>query len=262
MADRGLETRELRVVCESLELVGGLCAPRGARGIVVLAHGLPSASPPASDDDGYPGFAARFAESGWAALWFDMRAVRRSPGWFTIEGWVRDVRAAVEHARSLDGLGGLPLALVGSSAGGAVSVEAVRRGAAVDALVLLGAPAEWVSLATDAADALRRIRVDSGMAVAPEAVEDPRAWAAEFDGVVAERSIGEVRVPTLVVHGDDDEVVPVAHASRLAGRGRHVEMRIIGSAPHGLRRHPGVVDLVVEWLERVVSVRPDAGVPR
>jgi alpha-beta hydrolase superfamily lysophospholipase len=146
-----LRSRSLRIFCEGLELQGGVCLPPAPRGVVVLVHGLPSADPPDPGDDGYAGFARRFAESGWAGVWADLRGARASPGWFSIEGWVRDARAVVEAARTLDGLSDLPTALVGSSAGGAVSVEAARRGAPVDALVLLASPADWVTLADDAA---------------------------------------------------------------------------------------------------------------
>src|SRR5919106_1585914 len=129
----------LPVVCDGLRLSAGACMPEEPRGLVVLLHGIPSVNPPDPDDKGYPGLAERLAAEGWAAAWADMRAVRGSPGFFSIEGWVRDARAVVDAARALDGTGHLPVALVGSSAGGAVSAEVVRRGAPVNALAMLAA---------------------------------------------------------------------------------------------------------------------------
>jgi dipeptidyl aminopeptidase/acylaminoacyl peptidase len=242
---------ELTVASDGLELRGGLCRPREPRGVVVLLHGLPSTAPPDPDDDGYPGFAARFARRGWAAAWIDMRAVRSSPGWFSIEGWVRDAGAGVHAARNGHGLADLPLALVGSSAGGAVSAEAARRGAPISALVLLAAPAAWISFAGDAHAGLRRVG-DTGMALPPEALADPTSWAAEFERVAPEDSIRDVDVPTLVVHGDVDDVVPVDHAYRIARASARAQLVVLPGAPHRLRRHDGIVDLVVGWLERVL----------
>jgi pimeloyl-ACP methyl ester carboxylesterase len=182
------------------------------------------------------------------AVWADLRAVRKSPGYFSIGGWVRDVRAIVDAARTLgDGAHG-PLTVVGSSAGGAVAVEAVARGAPVDALVLLGTPAAWVSFAAEPSAGLLRVTEEAGMAVHPDVLRDPTAWAAEFDDVTPERSIKSVRVPVLVAHGSDDDVVPVDHARRIAEASGRAEVRILDGAGHQLRREPGIVDLVDEWL--------------
>jgi pimeloyl-ACP methyl ester carboxylesterase len=182
-----------------------------------------------------------------------MRACRSSPGHFSIEGWVRDARSIVEAARALEGAEGLRVAVVGSSAGGAVAVQAVARGAPVDALVLLAAPAAWLSFAGSPAEAVRRITVEAGMALAPGVDGAPDRWAAEFETVVPEDAIGELSIPTLIVHGTADEVVPVDHAHRLAERAPGAELQVIEGAPHTLRRHPGVFELVESWIGGTLS---------
>ncbi|MDQ4142331.1 MAG: lysophospholipase [Actinomycetota bacterium] len=246
------EEKRLSIVCDGLRLAGGAYVPEDPRGIVVLLHGIPSSAPPEPGDEGYPGLARRFAERGWAAAWAEMRGVRKSQGHFSIEGWVRDARAIVDAARTLEGAQGLRLALVGSSAGGAVSVEAVKRGAPVHALALLAAPAAWVSFARDPAAAVRRITEEAGMPLSEETLADPRAWAAEFETVVTEASIVDVKVPTLVVHGTADDVVPVDHAGRIAERARNAQLEIIEGAAHQLRRDDRAVTIVMEWLERTI----------
>jgi alpha-beta hydrolase superfamily lysophospholipase len=217
----------------------------------VLLHGIPSTVPPEPGDTGYPGLARGFAARGWAAVWVRMRAAGGAPGYFSIRGWVADARAAVETARGVVGGRG-PVALVGASAGGAVAVQAHAEGAPVDALVLLGTPAEWVSLAATAREGLRRIS-ESGMTVAPGVASDPEPWAAEFGTVTPVQSIAAASVPTLIVHGSDDEVVPVAHAHRLAAHGANADLMILEGAAHQLRRRPEVFALVVEWLGRVLG---------
>lgn len=243
----------LSVVCDGLRLAGGAYVPERPRGIVVLLHGIPSVAPPDPDDAGYPGLALRFARAGWAAAWIEMRGVRASQGHFSIEGWVRDARAAVDAARALAGAGGLRLALVGSSAGGCVAVEATKRGAPVDALALLAAPAAWVSFAGDPQAAVRRITEESGMSLSEATLHDPTSWAGEFETVVTEASVVDIRVPMLVVHGTDDEVVPVDHAQRIAERARNAQVRIIEGAAHQLRREERAIELVLEWLD--VTIR-------
>jgi fermentation-respiration switch protein FrsA (DUF1100 family) len=241
---------ELNVVCDGLELVCRALVHDTARGIIVLLHGIPSVSPPDPDDDGYPGFASRFYAKGWTSVWADMRGARDSPGHFSIEGWVRDVDAIVAAARDLhDG----PLVVAGSSAGGAVAVEAVARGTPADALVLLAAPAEWLSFAGDPAEGARRITEEAGMTLSPEAVADLDAWAEEFGRVTTVSSIALVGVPVLIVHGTADDVVPVAHAHTLAERAPGAELRIIDGASHQLRRDPRVFELVNDWVNRTLD---------
>jgi pimeloyl-ACP methyl ester carboxylesterase len=235
-----------------LRLSAGACVPTEPRAVVILLHGIPSVGPPDPDDKGYPGWAEALAADGWAAVWADMRSVRQSPGYFSIEGWVRDARAVVDAARALDGVGHLPVALVGSSAGGAVSTEVVRRGAPVDALALLAAPATWITFAGDPQAGVRWVLDKAGMTLAPGVEEDPAVWAAEFDKMSAEDTIAHVKVPTLILHGTADDVVPVEHAHRLANRNPKADLRILEGAGHQLRRVPEAADVLRGWLRQVL----------
>ena len=248
-----VEERALPVTCDGLRLSCGSAVPETASGIAVLLHGIPSVNPPDPNDTGYPGLARRFADEGWASVWADMRAVRDSEGFFSIEGWVRDAQAVVAVALSLPVAAELPLALIGSSAGGAVAAEAVRRGSPVDALVLLGAPASWVSFADEPLIGLKRITEEAGMTVSPDVVEDPVAWALEFEGVTTETSIAGVDIPTLVVHGTLDDVVPVDHAMRIADRAPNAELLLIEGGEHQLRRDQRAVEHVLAWLQKTLA---------
>jgi pimeloyl-ACP methyl ester carboxylesterase len=241
----------LEITSDGNVLVGGAFIPDGASRSVVLLHGIPSISPPDPDDVGYPGLARTFGEAGWVAAWADMRAVRNSPGFFSAEGWVTDVASIVAAVRALHPTSFL--ALVGSSAGGAVSTEAVARGLDVDALALLAAPAAWVSFAGDPVAGLARVTGDAGMAVAPEVIQDPTAWAAEFDSVTTMESIKRVQVPVLILHGDADEVVPVDHAGDIAAGAVDAELHIIKGAAHQLRRDERALATLMRWLEGLSS---------
>lgn len=242
---------DLTPVSDGHDLDAGAFAPEGRpRGTVLLLHGIPSVAPPEPGDKGYPGLALRFAERGFVAGWVDLRAVRKSPGFFSIEGWVRDARAALDALRRLDESHGSPVAVVGSSAGGAVAAEMARRGAPVDALVLLAAPARWVSFAGAPAAGVVRVTREAGMAVAPEVLEDPEEWAEEFARVATVDAISEVDSPVLVVHGTADDVVPVEHADEILATARRAEGMIVEGAGHQLRKNGPVVDSVLEWLIR------------
>ncbi|MGH2749338.1 MAG: alpha/beta hydrolase family protein [Actinomycetota bacterium] len=249
---RDLQTDEARldVIVDGLRLHGRAYVPHDARGLVLLLHGIPSIHPPDPDDGGYAGLAKRLAAEGFAAAYVDMRAARSSPGFFSIEGWVRDATAALYAATSLAGARGLPVALVGSSAGGAVATEVARREPSVAALALLAAPASWISFAGEPREGLRRITEEAGMATAPEVQADPAGWAAEFESVCTEDSVSRVACPVLVVHGTEDDVVPVHHAARIADRARRAELRILQGEGHQLRRAEEAIELLVGFLRR------------
>ncbi len=248
-----LRQQDLSVSCEGVDLACSYVAPESPGGAVLLLHGIPSVNPPAPDDRGYPGWAEDLASKGWLAAWGDLRARGASPGYFSIEGWVRDALAVIGEVRALPASAGLPLALIGSSAGGCVSAEAIRRGARVDALALLGAPAAWLFFAGDGPAGVQRITEEAGMALAPEVLEDPISWAAEFETITTENAIADVRVPTLILHGTADDVVPVEHAHLIAAQAPEAEVAIVDGAPHILRHDPKAMTILDDWLERTLK---------
>ncbi|MFN2595400.1 MAG: alpha/beta hydrolase [Actinomycetota bacterium] len=218
------------------------------QGTVVLFHGIPSVKPDAPGTPTYRDFARTIAEAGYNAAWADMRGVRDSPGYFSIEGWVRDAAAIVDVAR---GLRADRLILVGSSAGGSVAAQAIARGVAADALALLGTPASWVSFAASPDVALYLITHDAGMRVAQDIASDPTEWAAEFASVEAESAVVDLEIPILIVHGTADDVVPVDHAQRIAKNARNAEVRILEGASHRLRHEDEAIAVLLDWLSRV-----------
>lgn len=243
---------ELHIPSEGGSLRNGVVIPDEPRAAVLLLHGIPSVAPPAPGDRGYPYLAETLAARGWVTAWIDMRAVRGSPGYFSISGWVDDAEAAIDALRGCGEMGGLPLGVVGFSAGGAVAATAARRGASIDALAVMGSPATWVSFAGSPAEALVRITEQAGMAVSPAVMSDPSEWAAEFEDVSTATSVKGLEIPILVVHSDDDDVVPVGHAERIARAAPHAKVELLVGAGHQLRHSPEAIGLVTSWLDRVL----------
>jgi putative redox protein len=82
--------------------------------------------------------------------------------------------------------------------------------------------------------------------------EDFEAWARELREIRPLSLIGKVPPrPLLLVHGADDDVVPMLDARALAeAAGGGVELRILPAAGHRLRHDPRAVALLLGWLER------------
>ena len=67
--------------------------------------------------------------------------------------------------------------------------------------------------------------------------------------------LNEIDVPTLVVHGDADEVVPTSSGEALAAGIRDAQLKIIAGAGHGLTQWPETITVIKEFMDRVSSPR-------
>ncbi len=131
---------------------------------------------------------------GWGVLLVSYRGYGGNPGDPTEDGLYADGRAALEYLR---GRGIPPSRQVayGESLGAAVAVE-LARGSEFGAVVL---EAPFTSVA-DVAQAMYRF-----VPVRP-LVRD------RFDSI---KKISEVSSPVLVIHGENDHIIPVSHGRRL-----------------------------------------------
>jgi fermentation-respiration switch protein FrsA (DUF1100 family) len=235
-----------------LLLEGHLVLPANARALVVLLHGIPGGGPPDPPELGYPGFAESFRERGYAVLYFNFRGVRGSPGDFSLGGWAADLEAALDAAGAHDVASDLARVVVGSSAGGSVAIRVAARRPDVSAVATLAAPAGYEALGSDPGPVLARFR-NLGIIHDPAFPSDPRAWWQEFTETSPEEHAARISPrPLLVVHGEEDEVVPYPHAERIYAAAREPKelVRIPGGA-HQLRRDPRAVDAVLDWLDHL-----------
>jgi pimeloyl-ACP methyl ester carboxylesterase len=217
---------ELQLDSDGVRLRAVLAQPPAAavpsRGLV-LCHGLPTgreaASPGASDS--YAELGASLATaSGWNVLVFDFRVPRPATSELALTDWLTDLRTAVAHLTALETITGVWLA--GFSVGGALALCVGGEDERIRGVAALGAPAElddWVEAPGD-------VRPLQSISKIP-----PR--------------------PTLLVHGDGDDVVPVSDARVLAdAAGGEVELRILAGGGHGLRHDPRALAVLEGWLDR------------
>lgn len=221
-------------------------APSGPpRGVIIGVHGMNDYA--AAFDLAGPYWASR----GYAVLAYDQRGFGRSPDrgrWPGERALVQDLGRVTELARAR--YPGVPVTVVGESMGAAVAIEALAsdRPPAVDRLVLVS-PAVWGwssqplpnravlwivahlagSAVIDPPGFLaRRIRpTDNRAELFRMGADSLMLWGARADaleGLVslmerAARDIGRTRVPTLVLVGDQDQIIPrpafAAAAARL-----------------------------------------------
>lgn len=188
-------------------------------------------------------------EAGWAGFTFTFRGTGPSEGDFSIEGWLADVRAAVDALLTRTDVTGVWIA--GFRLGGTLAIMTAADDDRVRGIATFAAPAALRTWVRDPEWFLEYAR-RTGVLRNPGFPADPAAWIraiANLDPVAAARRIAPR--PWLLVHGSDDDVVPVGDVRELAeAGGKSVEMRIVASGPHRLRHDPRAIASLLGWLDR------------
>jgi len=226
-------------------------APPAPASAVVLVHDFPVEESSAQRTGrSLPVLADRLAaESGWRVLAGCLRGVGGSSGEFSLCGWMDDVGVLAHRASDLAAGGGVWL--VGFGVGGSLSLTVAAADSRIRGVGCLGSPAtfaDWGHDPSSMLEAARRV----GVVHSPGFPVDVAAWAGEFSALrplQAAASLGWR--PLLLVHGADDDDVPVSDARQLAeAAGTRAELHVLPGAGHRLRADPRAMALLVGWLER------------
>lgn len=171
-----------------------------AKGTVIHAHGN------AANISNHLPQVAWLPAAGYNLLTFDYRGFGQSKGSPTLDGVVADTRAAMAAARRQPGADAQRLVVLGQSLGGATAIRAVAQDpAGVKLLIVDSAFDSYRGIAQDAVSGSSVLSAVARLAGAslPDAASDPRT------------AIASLHVPVLILHGEQDRTVPVAHAQRL-----------------------------------------------
>jgi len=208
----------------------------------------------------------------------DLRGTGRSD---SPEGPYTVPQLAADLEGVLSDCGARTVHLVGSGLGGMVALEHARRYGRAKTLTLLGAsaggpdaelpaaPREAMFAPPDDESALRASLEPALSAdfreAHPEALDRIAAWRAEddadreaweaqeraFASYECEGPLYEITLPTLVVHGGEDRVVPPSNAEALAEGLPNAELEIAPDAGHlvGIEYSAAVNDRLLGFLE-------------
>jgi len=187
-------------------------------------------------------------EAGWAGLTFTFRGTGPSEGDFSIDGWLADVRAAVDALDARRDVTGVWIA--GFRLGGTLAIVTAASDERVRGLATFAAPASlrtWVREPAWFLEYARRTGVLRSVGYPP----DPAAWIraiANLDPIEAARQVSPRS--WLLVHGSADDVVPVDDARHLAdAAGTGAELRIVANGAHRLRHDPRAIAALLGWLD-------------
>jgi alpha-beta hydrolase superfamily lysophospholipase len=239
--------------------------------VVVLVHGY------GEHIGRYEHVAAAFAERGAVVYGPDHVGHGESAGDRVLvqdfERLVDDLHGVVELARERHP--GLPVAMVGHSMGGLIAARYAQRYGGLDALVLSG-PAiglspvvsDWLAAPEPPSDPIDVAVLSRDPATGEAYANDPLVWHGGWKRptleafVAADAAIGSDsdfgELPVYYVHGEADELVPLALARPFVERlrGSDFTERIVPGARHEVFNETDrdeTIGAVADWIERVAS---------
>jgi putative redox protein len=189
------------------------------------------------------------ADTGWVVLTVSFRGTGQSEGNFSLGGWLADLRAAVSTLQEMPGVDGVWLC--GFAAGGALALCAAGEDTRVRGVATLSAPADFADRALDARRFVAQARA-VGVIRDPKFPADLDSWARELREIRPLALIAKIPPrPILIIHGANDEVVPLLDARLLAEAAEgQVELRVLAGAAHRLRHDPRAIAILLGWLDR------------
>lgn len=248
--------KDITLKADGLSLPGELYFPEGTEPpypALVICHGIPSGAPRDPADSGYPGLAGRFAAAGFLTLIFNFRGCGAAEGNIDMPGWTRDLKTALNYLAGLKEADHSRLFLLGSSGGAAVSVYVAATDLVVSGVVTLACPAEFGFL-TDHERARGLIERFRTIGLIRDASFPPslQEWLNGFREVSPIHCIDKIAPrPVFLIHGENDELVPVEHAHRLYEKAKEPKkLLLLPGAGHRLRFEERAVTAALDWLKK------------
>ena len=217
---------------------------------VILCHGFPIGPLDARSSGGtFPQLVDRMArELGCVTMTFNFRGCGDSGGDFSLQGWVDDLRAAIDHLIGEATPTGLWL--IGTNTGGSLATCVAADDPRVRGAALLSPRADFDDWAEHPRRFLEHAR-EIGVIRDPRFPPDPERWVRDLRETRPLTLAAKLAPrPLLLIQGSDDDQVPSIDARALADWHGSAELRIIQGAGHRLRHDPRAVAVLLGWLER------------
>lgn len=188
---------------------------------VVVLHGYPF-------DKGNILPLATFLHYDFNLLLFDFRYLGRSEGSYTSVGFheQKDLDAVVKYLR---GKNQTRIGALGFSLGGAVAIMGAKQ-TSLDAVV---ADSSYASLDNMLSHTYKQFWIFKFPFLMTTKILSKMLLKVNVAGVSPKRSIRDLNVPILIIHGSADEQIPVENAYQLKNANQKAELWIVENSGHG-----------------------------
>ncbi len=251
----------MRINDDGIQLSAVLEQPENTKScpLMILLHGFTS-----SKDKAHTMLAAEtMRKAGFATLRFDLYGHGESGGEFrkhTLYKWISNTMAVIDAARDL---GYTDLYLSGHSQGGLVA--ALAAGMEADRIrgMILRAPAFMIPQGAREGRLLGRTFDPDHIPDSVSTIKD-----LELDGnyfrvaqtIHAEDAADRYKGPVLILHGDEDDTVPLRDSQVMAARYSRCELAVMKGETHHFDRHPEQMqEIILKWLEKNSDSRRGTG---
>ncbi|MBD3580878.1 alpha/beta fold hydrolase [Flavobacterium selenitireducens] len=189
--------------------------------------------------------AERLLENGYSIVSFDAPAHGKSPGHTTL---MTEFIAAILEVEKRFG----PFeAAVGHSLGGMSLLNAVKRGLAIDRLVIIGSGDKVSDILRDF---VHRLRVRQKLADNLRRYFEARFSNETMESYSAYIAAKEVSIPVLVIHDNDDAEVPAECAIHIHKHLKNGELLLTKGLGHRkILGDPGVIERTVDFLKKTTT---------
>jgi putative redox protein len=216
----------------------------------VLCHGFPTlAIGAARAGQSHHSLADRIAEQqGAAVLAINYRGCGESEGHFSLAGWLRDVDAAIDALQALPEVSST--SVIGFGTGAALAICAAAARPDVRSVAAFAPPADFADWSDDPEHLLGHAR-RVGVITDDSFPADPDAWSRELADIKAIDGAAKMAPrPLTIIHGHDDDVVPVFDSRMVADAHGAADLRIVQGAGHLLRYDPRSIAILLGWVDR------------
>jgi len=221
--------------------------------VILLVHG-------SGDNRAHPaermlGIAKDLVSYGYNVLMFDMRGHGESEGKHTSAGYYErnDLLGAIDYIRQR----GVEnkIGVLGFSMGAATSLMAAAESEEIDAVVADSAYADIVSI-IDSEFAARSNLPKFFMPIILFMTRN--IYDIDFAAIKPEEAVKEVSAPVLIIHGEQDDMIPVQHAYRLkeASQNPDSKLWVVPEAQHAnsyLVRPAEYREWVISFFDEVLD---------
>nr|MDO8083158.1 CocE/NonD family hydrolase [Candidatus Freyarchaeota archaeon] len=244
-----IKSEKISILSSGVRLGGTLFFPEAPKQIpgVCICHGIPRDNKPV-EEKRYPALAEKFCERGYAALIFNLQGTSGSEGEFSFSGWSRNVSDAISYLASSPRLDPRRLGLMSFSGGAFVSWSVVAHDSRIKAFASCSSPSDLTKMRVieegikyaKKSEILRITNVEKTRKEVRTDLQklNPLNWA----GKISPR-------PVLIIHGDQDEVVPVQSAYELYENAKEPKkILIFKNADHVIRNNEDAMKAVTDWI--------------
>ena len=245
-----MSLKEVSFYSEGQRIMGNLHLPYESAPCILTSHGFESSK----DGGKWLALSPRFYDGGFASLRFSYRGCGKgegkSDGEFedtTLSGRIRDYKAALDYLETTR-VDMSRLGVIGSSFGGMIALAA--RDERIKAMVILATPSGFPPPIEKELRGLEQkgyFKLESGRRLKAKFLEDVKGYHIIGD-------IKRIRCPILIVHGSQDEVVPVENAYGLYESANEPKrLEIIEGGNHGFdspEHVERIASLSVDWFKR------------